>query len=204
MIGVCGYGGGRPFSAHQTDRQELGESFPDGVGDLNRRHHHVDCRRNFHKRPRVTHMEEMSLPQAVWIGAAQILSAVFPGTSRSMCTIAAGQVAGMSRPAGGAGVFIFPFHANDGGSDGLRSSENGWGPHHHAPADDNLAPAHMGGTRVDRAGDRFSPFSFVSGAGGWLRGFMRWVQARGICAVCDLPNRFWAWALLVLLGRGLA
>src|SRR6266480_6644319 len=50
-------------------------------------------------RPRVTHMEEMSLPQAVWIGAAQILSAIFPGTSRSMSTIAAGQVVGMSRPA---------------------------------------------------------------------------------------------------------
>src|SRR6059036_34989 len=50
-------------------------------------------------RPRVMHMEEMTLPQAIWIGAAQILSAIFPGTSRSMCTIAAGQVAGMSRPA---------------------------------------------------------------------------------------------------------
>jgi len=50
-------------------------------------------------RPRVTHMEEMNLPQAVWIGAVQILSAVFPGTSRSMSTIAAGQVAGLSRPA---------------------------------------------------------------------------------------------------------
>src|SRR5580700_5902009 len=49
-------------------------------------------------RPRVTHMEEMSLPQAIWIGACQILSAVFPGTSRSMSTIAAGQVAGLSRP----------------------------------------------------------------------------------------------------------
>ena len=43
------------------------------------------------------HMEEMSLPQAIWIGACQILSAVFPGTSRSMSTIAAGQIAGMSR-----------------------------------------------------------------------------------------------------------
>jgi undecaprenyl-diphosphatase len=42
-------------------------------------------------------MEAMSLGQAVWIGACQILSAVFPGTSRSMSTIAAGQVAGMSR-----------------------------------------------------------------------------------------------------------
>jgi len=50
-------------------------------------------------RVRVTHMEEMSLPQAIWIGACQILSAVFPGTSRSMSTIAAGQIVGLSRPA---------------------------------------------------------------------------------------------------------
>ncbi len=42
---------------------------------------------------------QMSLPQSIWIGACQVLSAVFPGTSRSMSTIAAGQVAGMSRPA---------------------------------------------------------------------------------------------------------
>ena len=44
-------------------------------------------------------MEDMSFGQAVWIGACQILSAVFPGTSRSMATIAAGQLAGMSRAA---------------------------------------------------------------------------------------------------------
>src|SRR5438477_10442 len=44
-------------------------------------------------------MEAMSLGQAVWIGACQILSAVFPGTSRSMSTIAAGQLAGISRAA---------------------------------------------------------------------------------------------------------
>ncbi len=50
-------------------------------------------------RPRVRHMEEMSLPQAIWIGACQILSAVFPGTSRSMSTIAAGQIASLSREA---------------------------------------------------------------------------------------------------------
>jgi undecaprenyl-diphosphatase len=43
------------------------------------------------------HMEDMSVWQAVWIGACQILSAVFPGTSRSMSTIAAGQLTGMSR-----------------------------------------------------------------------------------------------------------
>jgi undecaprenyl-diphosphatase len=44
-------------------------------------------------------MDNMSLGQAVWIGACQILSAVFPGTSRSMSTITAGQIAGMSRAA---------------------------------------------------------------------------------------------------------
>jgi undecaprenyl-diphosphatase len=43
------------------------------------------------------HMEDMRPWQAVWIGACQIFSAVFPGTSRSMSTIAAGQLAGMSR-----------------------------------------------------------------------------------------------------------
>ena len=35
----------------------------------------------------------------IWIGFCQIFSAVFPGTSRSMSTIAAGQLAGMSRAA---------------------------------------------------------------------------------------------------------
>jgi undecaprenyl-diphosphatase len=50
-------------------------------------------------RIRTWRMEAMSLGQAVWIGACQILSAVFPGTSRSMSTIAAGQVSGMSRAA---------------------------------------------------------------------------------------------------------
>lgn len=42
-------------------------------------------------------MDDMSIAQSVWIGACQIFSAVFPGTSRSMATIAAGQLAGMSR-----------------------------------------------------------------------------------------------------------
>lgn len=46
---------------------------------------------------RTEHVEEISFMQAVWIGICQVASAVFPGTSRSMSTIAAGQLAGMSR-----------------------------------------------------------------------------------------------------------
>jgi undecaprenyl-diphosphatase len=44
------------------------------------------------------HVEEMGLGQAIWIGLCQTLSAIFPGTSRSMSTIASGQLAGLDRP----------------------------------------------------------------------------------------------------------
>jgi undecaprenyl-diphosphatase len=44
-------------------------------------------------------MDAISMAQAAWIGACQILSALFPGTSRSMSTIAGGQLAGLSRSA---------------------------------------------------------------------------------------------------------
>ncbi len=44
-------------------------------------------------------VEQMNLLQAIWIGLCQTLSAVFPGTSRSMATIAAGQTVGLSRSA---------------------------------------------------------------------------------------------------------
>jgi undecaprenyl-diphosphatase len=44
-------------------------------------------------------VERMTVGQAVWIGICQNLSAIFPGTSRSMATIAAGQISGLSRTA---------------------------------------------------------------------------------------------------------
>ncbi|HEU5350944.1 MAG TPA: undecaprenyl-diphosphate phosphatase [Terracidiphilus sp.] len=47
---------------------------------------------------RTTHVEEMGLGQSIWIGLCQALSAIFPGVSRSMSTIAAGQIAGLDRP----------------------------------------------------------------------------------------------------------
>ncbi len=47
--------------------------------------------------PQTKDVDQMSTGQAIWIGLCQVTSAVFPGTSRSMSTIAAGQIAGMTR-----------------------------------------------------------------------------------------------------------
>lgn len=54
---------------------------------------------HFFSKGRVDNVEKMKPWQALWIGLVQVLSAVFPGTSRSMSTIAAGEVAGLSRSA---------------------------------------------------------------------------------------------------------
>ena len=44
-------------------------------------------------------VEDMGVGRAIWIGLCQAVSGIFPGTSRSMATIAGGQVCGLSRPA---------------------------------------------------------------------------------------------------------
>jgi undecaprenyl-diphosphatase len=51
--------------------------------------------------PRATtlRMDDITPLQAIVIGSAQIFAATFPGTSRSMATIAGGQIMGLSRPA---------------------------------------------------------------------------------------------------------
>jgi len=58
----------------------------------------IDSWSNRHE-PNTLDVEDMSLGQAIWIGFCQTFSAVFPGTSRSMSTIAAGQMVGLDRPA---------------------------------------------------------------------------------------------------------
>lgn len=53
----------------------------------------------FSRRASIQRMEEMSIWHGVFIGFTQILAAAFPGTSRSMSTIAGGQIVGLSRSA---------------------------------------------------------------------------------------------------------
>ncbi len=53
----------------------------------------------FSSRATTQAMDQMTLKQAIVIGLSQILAAAFPGTSRSMSTIAGGQVMGLSRSA---------------------------------------------------------------------------------------------------------
>ncbi len=55
--------------------------------------------RVFSSRATTLDMESMTLKQSLVVGFAQIFSAALPGTSRSMATIAGGQVTGLSRTA---------------------------------------------------------------------------------------------------------
>jgi len=123
-------------------------------------------------RPRTMRMEEMTLPQAVWIGAAQILSAIFPGTSRSMSTIAAGQVAGMSRPAALEFSFFLsmPTMLVATGFDFLKTVI----PHHHEV---EIAPLTMNAHEWIVLAIGFVVSFFVALA--VVAWFMNWVRARG-------------------------
>ena len=145
-------------------------------------------------RPRTMQMEEMTLPQAVWIGAAQILSAVFPGTSRSMSTIAAGQVAGMSRPAALEFSFFLsmPTMFVATGYDFLKTVM----PRHH---ETNIAPLTMNPHEwiVLAIGFVFSFFVALAVVA-W---FMNWVRTRGFVPFA-LYRIVLGVGLLILLVRG--
>jgi undecaprenyl-diphosphatase len=143
---------------------------------------------------RTTRMEEMSLPQAAWIGAVQILSAVFPGTSRSMSTIAAGQTAGLSRSAALEFSFFLsmPTMVVATGYDLLKTVR----PHHDEAG---LAPLAMTthGWIVLAIGFVVS-FVVALGVVAW---FMRWVRARGF-APFAIYRIVLGILLLVLIARG--
>jgi undecaprenyl-diphosphatase len=146
-------------------------------------------------RPRTMHMEEMTLPQAVWIGAAQILSAVFPGTSRSMSTIAAGQIAGMSRPAALEFSFFLsmPTMAVAVGYDFLKSVI----PHHHEA---EIAPLTITPNQWVVLAIGFVVSFFVALA--VVAWFMNWVRARGFVPFA-VYRIVLGLGLLTLLMRGM-
>jgi undecaprenyl-diphosphatase len=146
-------------------------------------------------RPRTMHMEEMTLPQSVWIGAAQVLSAIFPGTSRSMSTIAAGQVAGMSRPAALEFSFFLsmPTMFVATGYDFVKSVV----PRHH---ESNIAPLAMSGHQWIVLAIGFVVSFFVAlGVVAW---FMHWVRQRGFVPFA-IYRIVLGIVLLTLLMRGL-
>jgi undecaprenyl-diphosphatase len=91
--------------------------------------------------PQTKDVEEMSLIQAIWIGICQVTSAVFPGTSRSMSTIAAGQMVGMTRPAALEFSFLvsIPTMIAATGYDLLKTLY----PGHHHVAEEAIAPLVM-------------------------------------------------------------
>src|SRR5213078_4767875 len=145
-------------------------------------------------RPRTMHMEEMTLPQAVWIGAAQILSAIFPGTSRSMSTIAAGQVVGMSRPAALEFSFFLsmPTMVVATGYDFVKTVM----PYHHEL---NVAPLQMESHQWMVLAIGFIVSFFVAlGVVAW---FMHWVRARGFVPFA-LYRIVLGIGILMLLVRG--
>jgi undecaprenyl-diphosphatase len=149
-------------------------------------------------RPRVTHMEEMNLPQAVWIGACQILSAVFPGTSRSMSTIAAGQIVGMSRPA--ALEFSFFLSMPTMVVATLYDLYKTLSHNRNTAMEGNLAPL-----AVDTHQWIVIAIGFVVSfivALGVVAWFMRWVRARGF-APFAIYRIVLAIVLFVLIMRGL-
>jgi undecaprenyl-diphosphatase len=146
-------------------------------------------------RPRTMHMEQMTLPQAIWIGAAQILSAVFPGTSRSMSTIAAGQVAGLSRPAALEFSFFLsmPTMFVATGFDFLKTVM----PRHH---ESDIAPLAMNSHEWIVLAIGFIISFFVALA--VVAWFMNWVRARGFVPFA-IYRIVLGIALLALLMRGM-
>ena len=146
---------------------------------------------------RTTRMEEMSLLQAMWIGAVQILSAVFPGTSRSMSTIAAGQTAGLTRSAALEFSFFLsmPTMVVATGYDLLKTIR----PHHDATAEAGLAPLTMDAHNwIVLAIGFVVSFVVALGVVAW---FMRWVRARGF-APFAIYRIVLGIVLLVLIARG--
>ena len=117
-------------------------------------------------------VESIGLGQAVAIGFGQLLSAVIPGTSRSMATIAAGEVVGLSRPTALEFSFLLsiPTMAAATGYDLLKYLKD--------PGESGSA----GAIRMDTHGVVVLAIGFVVSfivAWGVVAWFMNWVRSHG-------------------------
>ncbi|MFL6539824.1 MAG: undecaprenyl-diphosphate phosphatase, partial [Chthoniobacterales bacterium] len=127
------------------------------------------------RKGRVERLEDMNLGQSIWIGAVQILSAVFPGTSRSMSTIAAGQIAGLTRSAALEFSFFvsIPTMIVATGYDLLKTIM----PHHHDATDAAIGPVVMTSHNWAILAIGFVVSFLVALA--VVAWFMNWVRQRG-------------------------
>ena len=117
-------------------------------------------------------VETIHFGQAVWIGICQTLAPVFPGTSRSMATIAAGELAGLSRTTALEFSFLLsiPTMAAASGFDFLRTIR----PSHSAEAAQKVV--------IDGHGYVLLAIGFiVSFFVAWaiVKWFLDWVRTRG-------------------------
>ena len=117
-------------------------------------------------------VESIHFGQAIWIGVCQTLAPVFPGTSRSMATIAAGELAGLSRTTALEFSFLLsmPTMAAASGFDLLRT----------------LRPSHsaepMPPVVIDSHGWMLLAIGFIVSflvAWGVVVWFLNWVRTRG-------------------------
>lgn len=133
----------------------------------------VDARYGAAKESSTASVESITMKQAVWVGLCQVLAAVFPGTSRSMATIAGGQTAGMTRAAALEFSFFLsiPTMVAATGYDLLKAIRNGAG---------EASP--LGSVTMDSHAWIVLGIGFIVSfivALGVVAWFMKWVRTRG-------------------------
>ena len=146
----------------------------------------------FGKRDEAGDVEDIRFGQAIFVGLCQTLSAVFPGTSRSMATISAGEIAGFSRSTALEFSFLLsiPTMAAAVGYDLLRATRH---------SGDGSA---IGSLSMNAHGLTLLAIGFVVSffvAWGVVAWFMNWVRSRGFVPfaiyriVIGTAVLIWAW-----------
>lgn len=128
----------------------------------------VDAR--FGNRNTSKDVESVTTGQAIFVGFCQVLAPVFPGTSRSMATIASGELAGMSRTTALEFSFLLsiPTMAVATGYEFLKSVKD---------PEAGVGALHMGSHELIVLAVGFIVSFFVAWA--VVAWFMNWVRSRG-------------------------